>query len=875
MKSSVIFSAVIIISLSLGGLVFSQEEVTNPLLASWPQYLSLKDSSEFDLDWVQLGPTVNSARLEAFQAHPDQPGTWYAAFGSGNLWKSTNHGLDWRPIFENQPALGIGDIAIAPSNPEIIWLGTGESLKKPRNFTMPGVGVFRSDDAGETWQNTGLSDSYHIGEIAVHPTDPDIVFVAAMGHFWSSNPNRGLYRTIDGGKSWEHVLYINDHVGANDVVISPSNPDLIYVSMWENYPSISGEGSGVYKSTDGGKTFARLQGGFPEGPNVGRIGVAVSWSNPDKVYALVDNLGKEKNEAAEVYQTLDGGETWARTHEEELMIFPGIGWYFTDCYVNPQDDDELYVLGVRMASSKDGGKTFDLVGGEINHMFPSAGHGLHLDHCELWINPQDPKQLALANDGGLYYSYDKGASWMHYNNIPAGEFYDISVDNQTPYNIYGGTQDDSSVFGPAKEWKQHYADGWKYLWIDAWSGGDGCINIPDPVDPDTVYISAQKGATSRLDMKTMKYTRIAPRLPKEHPGELAYEFIGPYIISPHDHKTLYQAGNYVFKSVNRGDEWQVISPDLAVSAVEGKKSNAAGTVAESPLKPGLLYVGTNKGAFWVSKNDGADWSEHSAGLPNHYIRSIFPSKHLESRVYVVVTGINDDVFHNYLFASDDYGNNWQPISANLPDDIAYVILEDPTNENILYAGLYRGVYISVDRGDSWSQLGPKMAPTAIADLLIQEREMDLVVATHGRGIYKMNVRAIHEFFKDGAAKKDILFAPQATTLPWINHNYSYLHAETAEKAPIVFYLLGDADLTISISDGEGKAIWTEDIKGQKGFNQVNWDLVAKREDNEGAYFYRQLQFAKPGSYEVKLTGKDIELATTLVLTENSAQSDDK
>ncbi|HDZ25573.1 MAG TPA: hypothetical protein ENH65_03565, partial [Candidatus Aminicenantes bacterium] len=376
---SLIFFLLLILIIIGTYIIAGDQEKRSPLLDSWERYLKLKQNSKFNLEWISLGPVMNSARVEAVQCDPANPGTMYVAFGSGNLWKTTNHALTWKPIFENQSALGIGDIALAPSNPNIIWLGSGESLKKARNFTMPGTGVFRSDNGGETWQNMGLPDSYHIGEIAVHPKNPDFVFVAVLGHFWSTNKNRGLYRTIDGGKTWEHVLYVNERTGANDVVISPSNPDVIYVSMWENYPGIYGKESGVYKSIDRGKTWKRLGGGLPEGPKTGRIGLAVSWSNPDKVYALVDNLNKKRDLAAEVYLTLDGGKIWARTHKDDLYIFPGIGWYFADCYVNPQDDEEIFALGVRAAHSVDGGKTFELIGGDVFHLFPNPSETLHLD----------------------------------------------------------------------------------------------------------------------------------------------------------------------------------------------------------------------------------------------------------------------------------------------------------------------------------------------------------------------------------------------------------------------------------------------------------------------------------------------------------------
>ncbi|MBS3819643.1 hypothetical protein KGY73_09105 [bacterium] len=835
----------------------------SPLLDSWEQYLKLKKKSPFDLQWIPLGPVMNSARVEAVQCDPSHPGTMYAAFGSGNLWKTTDHGLTWDPLFENQSALGIGDIALAPSDPDIIYLGSGESLKKARNFTMPGTGIFRSEDGGKTWKNTGLPDSYHIGEIAVHPQNSDIVFAAVQGHFWTPNSNRGLYRSKDGGKTWDHVLYVNERTGANDVVIAPSAPRTVYASLWENYPGISGKESGVYKSTDGGKTWERLRGGFPDGPKTGRIGLAVSWTNPDKVYALVDNLNKKKNRAAEVYRTEDGGKSLVRTHEEDLLIFPGIGWYFADCYVNPQNDDEIFALGVRMAHSTDGGQTFDLIGGDVFHLFPNPAQTLHLDHCELWINPQNPRHLAVGNDGGLYVSYDKGQSWMHHNNIPAGEFYDISVDNQEPYYVYGGTQDDSSVYGPSKEWNPLYPDGWDYVWLDAWSGGDGCYTVPDPVCPETVYFSSQHGGVRRKNMKTNHSVSIRPQLPPDHEGKLAFNFVAPYIISPHNHLTLYIGGNYVFKSLNRGDSWQLISPDLSDSGHKKKKSTAVGALAESPVKPGLLYAGTDRGAFWVTHNDGEEWREHSKGLPSRYIRSICPSRFSESRVYVAVTGINDDDFNNYLFVSENYGKDWKSISSNLPDEVAYVILEDPVHENILYAGLYRGVYISTDRGKNWSLLGPEMAATCISDLVIQEREMDLVAGTHGRGIYKMNLKPIQEAWKEGKPQQNILFQPPTARLPRFNDTHGDPDYSTLEKVPITFYLINRASVEIKVENQEGKTVWSHKMKAQRGFNQIRWDLILKRVESPKPYFIHYDKFAKPGCYSLHITGDKIDLKEDL------------
>ena len=505
---------------------FSQQKVS-PLVSSYDEYKLLKDKSSYNMSWVSLGPVLNSARVESIQVDETKPGTMYVAFGSGNLWKTINNGMSWKPIFNDVPSIGIGDIAIAPSNKDIIYVGTGESLKKGRNFTMPGTGIYKSIDGGESWNHLGLNDSWHIGEISINPNNPDIVFVSVMGHFWSKNKNRGVFRTLDGGKNWKKVLYIDEVTGANDIVISNSNSNIIYASLWENYPGISGRKSGVYKSIDNGENWTKLEKGLPYGDKMGRIGLAVSYSDPDKVYALIDNLSKERSKAAEVYSSDNGGRNWYRTHEEELLIFPGIGWYFADIYVNPLDHNEVYALGVRAAFSDDGGKSFNNIRGDVKRLNNSQAKGLHLDHCELWINPSNPNHIVLGNDGGLFVSYDKGKTWLHYNNIPTGEFYDIELTNGIPYLIYGGTQDDATVYGPGKEWKNNFEDKWKYLWIDAWDGGDGCVTQVDPSDNNTVYFSMQNGAIRRKNLKDDISVSIKPKLPKEIEDTLKYNFITP------------------------------------------------------------------------------------------------------------------------------------------------------------------------------------------------------------------------------------------------------------------------------------------------------------------------------------------------------------
>ncbi len=834
-----------------------QAQDPNPLMASWPQYQEHKSKTEYRLDWIQLGPVINSARVDAVQCDPTRPGTWYAGFGSGNLWKTTDHGLHWSPIFENQPALSIGDFTLAPSNPDIIYLGTGEYLKKPRNFTLPGVGVFRSDDGGSTWRHIGLEQSWHIAKIKVHPQNPDIAFVAVLGRLWSPSPERGIYRTLDGGKSWDRVLYVNDRTGGNDVVIAPSDPQIVYASTWENYPGIFGRESAVYKSTDGGSTWKKLSGGLPDGDKNGRTGLAVSWQNPQKVYAFADNLNRPANRSAECYLTTDGGSSWKRTHEEDLQIYSVIGWYFSDCAVNPKNDDEIYLLGIRLAHSADGGKHFDMIGGDVFHLFPSPAVPFHLDQCDIWINPLNPEELAVGNDGGFYYSYNRGRSWMHYNNLPTGEFYDISVDERTPYKVYGGTQDDASVYGPAKEWNPRFADEWKYIWVDAWSGGDGCYTLADPEDPNIIYTSSQNGGIFRKDMAADRSVHIQPRLPRGTAGTLNYNFIAPYIISRYDPKVLYHAGNYLFKSLNKGDKWELISPDFSRSADPAKASTAAGALAESPLQQGLLVVGTDKGSVWVTQDDGSTWTERSAGLPNAYIRSIVTSGFTKDRIYVALTGINNDDLAAHLFVSEDLGITWQSISANLPDETVNCIAEDPLNAGFLYAGLHRGVYISTNRGQSWSLLGGNLAPTVISDLVIQKKEMDLIAGTHGRGIYKMSLKPVHEAFSAGAPASTRLLKIPDLIAPTRNDTHRDINELSVHKTEITWWQEKEGKAQVSVKQGI-KLIKVIEMEGNRGFNQIRWDGVVKEVQGNDAYFFGGKTYIEPGNYTLVLTAEGVE-----------------
>ncbi len=607
---------------------------------------------------------------------------------------------------------------------------------------------------------------------------------------------------------------------------------------------------------------------MPSGDQVGRIGLAVSHSDSDKVYALIDNREHIRNGAAQVYRSLDGGGNWNRTHETDQKFFSRIGWYFADIYVSPQNDDEIFALGVRLAHSTDGGKSFDFLGGDVNHVTPSSASGMHLDHCELWIHPTNPNHIVLGNDGGLYQSFDKGASWVHFNNIPAGEFYDIAVDQELPYRIFAGAQDNATVFGTSRELNPDVTDDWKYLWIDPWNGGDGCVTLVDPDDSNTVYFSAQEGAFRRKNMTSGRSQPIRPQsreLDLAEQEELKFNFVAPMIISPHESNTLYLGGNYICKSTNRGDAWSVISPDIAKPGDERRRSIAATTVEESPLKSGLIYAGTDKGAMWVSEDGGGQWMERSQNLPIGYVRSISASRFSESRAYVAVTGLNDDDFGSYLYCTQDCGVSWKSLSANLPNEPANVIREDPFHEDILYCGTFRGVYVSMNRGESWSLLGRNLPACCIADLEIHERERDLIVGTHGRGIYKVNLRPLHEcYLKDlSSGSSDYLFPVPTFKRPYLSDVRPGLNFRGVEKEAITFWMHEPGPVKLSVrqntdelADGEAQLLVTLEMAAAKGLNQFHWDLALDQTDSAEPYFINYKTYLGTGHYRVQLETND-------------------
>jgi len=849
-------------------------------LKAWEEHELMKKTSIFkDLKWRSVGPVFMGGRITDIEVPPGNHFIIYVAVASGNVWKTENNGTTWIPIFESESSFTIGDIAVSPSNPDIIWVGTGESNSSRSSYA--GTGVFKSEDGGKTWKNVKLNDSHHIGRIIIHPENPDIVYVAVIGHLYTENEERGLYKTVDGGKTWRKVLYINPRTGVIDVAMDPSNPEILYAASWERIRKAwnffgSGKGSGIWKSVDGGENWVKLTNGFPVGENVGRIGLAVAPSNPNVVYALLDNqaqrpvekkegeltieeLKKMKKEefikidpkvldrflrrysvpreytaekvismvkggeltidqlvqylmdanralfeanvvGAEVYRSDDKGETWRKMNEKYIdNFYYSYGYYFGNIRVSPDNENKIYILGVPLLTSDDGGKTFKNL----------SWRGVHADHHALWIDPKNPDRLILGNDGGINISYDRGKTWQKINNLPIGQFYTVTVDMEKPYNIYGGLQDNGVVYGPSNHTPEYgVPDPWKSLF-----GGDGAYVQVDPLDSNIVYVESQFGNIARVNKKDGSIKRIKPTGKLNEPP-LRYNWQTPYLISPHNPFTLHYGANKLFKSLNRGDSWICISPDLTTNPQpQGNVPyGTITTISESPLKPGLIYVGTDDGNLWVTKNDGATWTKIGEGLPKKWISRVVASQHEEGTVFVSLTGYRDDDFEKYLYMSEDYGKTWKSISGNLPSEPINVIREDPKSKDILYVGTEPGVYVSIDRGKNWFSLCNNLPTTPVHDMVVHPRDNELVIGTHGRSVYVLKVEIIQKFVNEKIYEKDLyLFEIEPANI---------VSSRGFQKAEIsmYFYLKSPHTVVIEMLDKNGKSIKKVDFMGEKGIN---------------------------------------------------------
>ncbi len=718
------------------------------------EHVAMKQSSPFkDLKWRWIGPELMSGRITDVAIPKAMKYTIYAASASGGVWRTVNEGTTWEPIFEHAASTSIGDIAIAPSNPEIIWVGTGEA--NIFRSSMAGSGVYKSSDEGKTWQHMGLEGTHTISRIIIHPQDPDIVYVAASGHEWTYNEERGVYKSVNGGRRWEKILYLNEKTGAIDLVMDSSDQETLYAAMWNRIrrrwsDPVPQPGDGIFKTEDGGKTWRKLTNGLPPDEFTGRIGIDVSRSNPNVIYAFIDNheikrvpkegekdpYGRPRGpviKGAEVYRSDNKGESWIKVSpSDEMMerICGTYGWVFGQIRVDPNDENTIYVMGVSLAKSGDGGRTFELI------EYP----GLHADHHALWIDPEDSNHLVNGNDGGINISYDGGKTWINYENLGVVQFYNVTVDMANPYNVYGSIQDNGSWKGPSTH-KPGRDPRWEWVPIP---GGEASYIVLDPTNPNILYSQTFYGRIIRSEFKDGKWHTVSI-MPKAKEGEvpLRGQWLAPFMLSPHNPFILYHGMQYLFRSLDRGDTWERISPDLTSNNPEEQGEShyaipfqTITSISESPLKFGVIYVGTDDGKVHVSRNGGSEWTEITQGLPyKKHVSRIIASSFEEGTVYLALNGKRDDDFAAYLYQSKDYGKTWISISSNIPCGPINVIREDPKNPKILYVGTDLGVYVSIDEGKRWDLLANNIPTTYVHDLVVHPRDNALVAATHGRGIY--------------------------------------------------------------------------------------------------------------------------------------------
>jgi photosystem II stability/assembly factor-like uncharacterized protein len=713
------------------------------------------------LSFRLVGPALTSGRVVDLAIHPNNNDVWYVAAACGGVWQTTNHGITFSPIFDGQGSFSIACVELAPSNPNTLWVGTGENNNQ--RSVAYGDGVYKSLDGGKSFTNMGLKNSEHIGNIIIHPTNENVLWVAAYGPLWKSGGERGVYKSVDGGKTWERTLNISDNTGVSEIAIDPTNPDILYAAAHQRrrheWTYIGGgPESALYKSTDGGATWREIKSGLPSG-DMGRIGLSVSASDANYVYAIVEGrYGKSG-----VYRSVNKGESWSKQSD-----FSTSGNYYQEIFCDPLDKNKVFSMDTYMHHSEDGGKTFK----------PTGEKNKHVDNHCIWIDPKNTNHWIVGCDGGVYETYTHAKEWKYYANLPIIQFYKVTTDNATPfYNIFGGTQDNNSMGGPSAT--NNAAGILNSDWYIT-NGGDGFESATDWSNNNIVYAQAQHGWLVRYDKSSGEKVPIQPMPGK---GEEAYRWNwdAPLIVSSHDASTLYFAANKLFKSTNKGDDWQVISPDLSqqidrnklevmdqVWTIDAVMKNASTTIYgnvialdESPKKKGLLYVGTDDGLIQVSENDGGTWAKYNVflGVPaNTRVNMLTASLHDENTVYVAFNSQRQGDFKPYLFTSNDKGKTWTSISSNLPErGNVYCIKQDHLDPNLLFVGTEFGAYFSNDNGKVWTKISG-LPITAVYDLDIQKRENDLVAATFGRGFYVLdNYSPLRSLTKENLDKKAFLF----------------------------------------------------------------------------------------------------------------------
>ncbi|MFN2446188.1 MAG: WD40/YVTN/BNR-like repeat-containing protein [Vicinamibacterales bacterium] len=795
--------------------------------------------SAFDgLVFRNIGPATMGGRVDDLAVLESNPAVFYVGTATGGVWKTMNNGTTWEVVFDDlEDAVSVGDLAIGPTDANLVWVGSGENNN--RQSGSWGKGVYKSTDGGKTWAHMGLTNSKHIARIIVDPVDHDIVYVAALGSLWGAGGDRGVYKTTDGGHNWQRVLSVDDNTGATELVMDPSNNKVLYAATYQRRRAAwgfngGGPGSGIHKSSDGGRTWSKLTTGIPPGP-LGRIGLDIYRSNPNTLYARIEHESESGT-----YRSDDAGLSWRKMSSVNPRPM-----YFSQIRVDPNNDLRVYVLGVQIHISDDGGKTFIENG------------ALHSDHHAMWINPANSNHIIDGTDGGIGISYDKGKNWEAVYNMDLGQFYHVGVDMETPYNVCGGLQDNYTWCGPSAVRSRQgiVNDDWKSI-----QGGDGFEAVIDPKDSRTVYAESQDGNIVRVDRLTNERKAIRPIAPRGEPP-YRWNWNTPIVISAHTPGTVYVGGNRVFKSTDRGQSFTPISPDLTentdretlslmgVAAKEFKIAKHDGVqsygnlvaLVESPRRAGLLYAGADDGTVYMTNDDGKTWTNITAKFPNRaknaYVSGLVASAADERTVYASFDNHYNDDYNNYVYASADGGNNFRSIGEGIPKgQVVMTIAEDPKNPNVLYAGTEFGIYVTPDRGGSWERLDAGLPTVPVHEIVFHPRDNDMIVGTHGRSFWILDDATPIQQLADARRADTYLFDMR----PAMQYNQANDRGFISDKpffgknptygAPISFFLKGEAkEVALRIRDASGgtvREIGGNDVRDARkaGINRVNWDL---------------------------------------------------
>ena len=836
-----------------------------------------------------IGPAVAGGRVHDVEALPDDPSTIFVASASGGLWKTTNRGQTWRNVFSDQAVSTFGDVAIAPSDPNVLYVGTGE--QNNRQSSSWGNGVYRSDDGGETWRHLGLVETRHIGKVLIHPTDPETAYVAALGNLWRGNEERGVFRTRDGGRTWEHVLYVDEFTGAVDLVMDPQDPEALYAATYQRLRRAwgfngGGPGSGIHRSMDGGDTWAELTNGIPSGDK-GRIGLAISRSDPRILSALIQHA---EGDDQGTYRSEDGGDSWQRVNA--LNPRP---MYYSEIFIDPSNSERVYVLGTSAYKSENGGRSFAQIAET-----PTYDVGVHADHHALWIDPGDPNHLYLAGDAGLWETYDRGVNFRKVNNLPIGQFYAIGVDNRDPYYVYGGMQDNHSWMGPSetRRWIGILNDDWQQTGF-----GDGMYQQVDPTDHRYVYGNTNGGGYYRMDPETGDMLDIRPRAPEGEP-RYRWDWVSPSLVSQHDPSVVYLGGNRLFISRDRGGSWTrtedlsrrldrgefelmgIQGTEIEISPNDGTSSYGEIVVlAESPLDPQVLWVGTDDGNLQVSRDGSRTWSERSSNVPGvrdgTYVSRIVASRSGPGVAYAAFDAHRDGDFEPYLFRTTDFGETWTSLTAGLPSGSINSMVEHPENPNLLFVGTEHGLFVSTSTGTDWARLS-HLPTTHIDDLVLHPREKDLVIGTHGQSIWILDdTRPLAEWTAEVASAPAHVFGIPRATIFNYRKDTSYrgqaeFHGTNPVDGALITYTLGPGEgaATLRITSSSGSVVQELVVPSDPGVHRVNWDLRhsnsvgpqiwIRHDDSELARpIGTEGPWVSPGTYSVTLEARGASLTQTV------------